>query len=68
MEKVKFQLEKGNKEPGEQTVASQVADTTVTVSQDQDGNELIRFCLLCHGAISEIKDSISALIGTPGKQ
>lgn len=36
LEKVKFQLEKGNKEPGDQTVTSQVADTTVTVSQDQD--------------------------------
>lgn len=49
LEKIKIQLEKGNEEYDDQAVAAQHADSTVTASQTQDGNNtltgvFVRFC------------------------
>ena len=41
LEKIKVQLEKGNKEPGDQVVAAQDDNTTTTVFQSEDGNDIL---------------------------
>lgn len=41
LEKIKVQLEKGNEEHGDQAVMAQEDDTTTTVFQSEDGNDIL---------------------------